>query len=116
MGGIVREFGGIAVNIDGSSDHVHLLIRIPVSIAVAEAVKLVKTNSSRWVHEKRILHRTFAWQTGYAAFSVSQSKADEVSRYITNQEVHHRKMSFQEELVAFLKKGNIPFDERYIWS
>src|SRR5262245_12898144 len=66
IGGIVREIGGVAMNINGFADHVHLLIRIPASMAVAEAVNLVKTNSSRWVHARRVLHRTFGWQTGYA--------------------------------------------------
>jgi REP element-mobilizing transposase RayT len=116
MGGIVRELGGVPLHINGPADHVHLLVRLPASIAVAEAVKLVKTNSSRWIHEKRILHRTFGWQTGYAAFSVSESKMDEVSRYIANQEAHHRKVSFQEELLAFLKKSKIAYDERYLWK
>jgi putative transposase len=89
MVGIVREFGGFAIDINGPEDHVHLLLHIPASMAVSESVKLIKTNSSRWINEKRVLHRTFAWQIGYAAFSVSESKIDEVSRYIANQEAHH---------------------------
>jgi putative transposase len=116
MGGIIREFGGVATIINGTADHAHLLIRIPASFAIADAVKLVKTNSSRWIHEKRVLHHTFGWQTGYAAFSVSESKADEVSRYIANQEAHHKKISFKEEFVAFLRKAKIPYDERCFWT
>ena len=116
MGGIVRELKGIALNINGPGDHAHLLVRLPASMALAEAVKVIKTNSSRWIHEDRVLHRTFAWQAGYAGFSVSESSVGEVSRYITNQVEHHKKISFQEELLAFLKKHNIGYDERYIWQ
>ena len=115
MGGIVREMKGSAININGVEDHVHMLVRLPASLATAKAVETVKTNSSRWIHEWRILHRTFAWQGGYAAFSVSESRADEVAQYITNQAEHHRKTTFQEELIAFLKRARIPYDERYLW-
>jgi putative transposase len=74
----------------------------------------VKTNSSRWVHEKWA--PDFAWQTGYGVFSVSESNVAAVTQYIAEQEEHHRKHSFQEEFVAFLKKNNVTYDERYIWD
>jgi hypothetical protein len=93
-----------------------MLVQLPASLPVAKTVEIVKTNSSRWIHESRVLHRTFAWQTGYAAFSVSESRADQVSRYILNQAEHHRKITFQEELIAFLHRARIPFDERYLWK
>jgi putative transposase len=115
MGGIVRELKGIALNVNGAQDHSHLLVRLPASLSIAKAVEIVKTNSSRWIHEQRVLHQTFAWQSGYAAFSVSESQADDVSRYISNQEEHHRKFTFQEELLAFFKRCKIEYDERYIW-
>src|SRR5215471_18398760 len=83
MGGIVRDLKGAAINVNGAQDHVHLLVRLPSLLAVAKVVELVKTNSSRWIHEKRVLHRTFSWQAGYAAFSVSESQVDNVSRYLT---------------------------------
>jgi putative transposase len=115
MGGIVRELSGVALNVNGPSDHVHLLVRAPALLSVAKAVDVLKTNSSRWIHEQRILRRTFSWQAGYAAFSVSESNAEDVIRYIVNQEAHHRRVSFQEELIAFLKRSKIQYDERYIW-
>jgi REP element-mobilizing transposase RayT len=115
MGGIVRELKGIALNVNGANDHAHMLIRLPAALSTAKAVDIVKTNSSRWIHEQRVLHRTFSWQAGYSAFSVSESKAEGVSRYIANQEAHHQKVSFQEELIAFLKRSKIQYDERYIW-
>jgi putative transposase len=115
MGGIVRELKGSALNINGIEDHVHMLVRLPASLSVAKAVEIVKTNSSRWSHECRVLHRTFAWQSGYAAFSVSESQTEEVSAYITRQTEHHRKVTFQEELIAFLERARISYDEQYLW-
>ena len=115
IGGIVRELQGSAVEINGVHDHIHLLIRLPASLSVAKAVEIIKTNSSRWIHERRVLHRTFAWQSGYSAFSVSPSQAFHVCRYIADQAEHHRKISFQEELIAFLQRAQIPYDERYLW-
>jgi REP element-mobilizing transposase RayT len=116
MGGIVRELKGVASDINGVEDHVHLLIRLPASLSVAKAVECIKTNSSRWIHERRVLHRSFAWQSGYAAFSVSQSQASNVARYIAEQVDHHRKMTFQDELIAFFKRARIEYDERYLWK
>jgi REP element-mobilizing transposase RayT len=116
MGGIVRDLKGAAINVNGAQDHVHMLVRLPSLLCVAKAVEVVKTNSSRWIHEKRVLHRTFAWQAGYAAFSVSESQSDDVSRYITNQPEHHRRVGFQEELISFLQRAHIQYDERYIWK
>ena len=115
MGGIIRELKGSALNVNGVQDHVHILVRLPASLAVARAVEIVKTNSSRWIHQRRVLHRSFAWQAGYAAFSVSESQVDDVSSYIMSQEDHHRKVTFQEELIAFLERSHIQYDERYIW-
>jgi REP-associated tyrosine transposase len=63
-----------------------------------------------------MLHRTFAWQAGYAAFSVSESQLDNVTRYITNQQAHHQRVSFREELITFLNRAHIQYDERYIWK
>ena len=115
LGGIVRNLEGQALIVNGVTDHVHLLVWLPRTVAVAEALKVLKTNSSRWVHESRG-DGTFAWQAGYGAFSVSQSNVSQVTEYIRNQEKHHRKMSFKEELLAFLKKNRIAYDERYIWE
>jgi putative transposase len=116
MGGIVREYTGTALMVNGTADHVHLLLRLPPSVSIAEAMRLLKTNSSRWVHEKWPSRSTFGWQTGYGAFSVSQSNVSAVLRYIANQEEHHRKVSFQEEFIAYLQRHEIEYDERYIWE
>ena len=114
VGGIIREIGGTPLIVNGVADHLHLLIGLPPAIALADAVRVLKANSSRWVHETR--RRPFTWQSGYGAFSVSQSNVQAVSRYIARQEEHHRKVTFQEEDVAFLKRSGIKFDGRFIWS
>ncbi|MFZ0292365.1 MAG: IS200/IS605 family transposase [Candidatus Sulfotelmatobacter sp.] len=114
LGGIIREMRGIALMVNGTADHVHMLIRIRPVQAASEIARIVKANSSRWVHEK--WNARFAWQTGYGAFSVSESNVPAVSRYIATQEEHHKKRTFQQEYVAFLKRNKIPYDERYIWD
>ena len=92
-----------------------MLLWLPPGVAIAEAVRIVKTNSSRWVHQKSG-RRGFAWQRGYGAFSVSQSNAGSVVKYIREQEKHHRLVTFQEEFISFLKKNGVRYDERYIWE
>jgi len=80
----------------------------------ADAMRVVKTNSSRWVHEQWPHRRAFAWQTGYGAFSVSRSNLEEVARYIANEEAHHRHVSFQEEFLAFLQRHGVAYDPKYV--
>jgi REP element-mobilizing transposase RayT len=115
LDGIVRELGGALRAANARPDHIHLLCSLPPTVAKADALRVVKTNSSRWVHPSR-QYPGFDWQTGYGAFSVSHSLAPAVVRYIHDQEKHHHRVTFQEEFVAFLKKNGIAYDERYIWS
>jgi REP element-mobilizing transposase RayT len=91
-----------------------MLIRIRPALSVAEMARIVKTNSSSWIRKKG--HKEFAWQAGYGVFSVSESSVPAVTKYITTQDEHHRKRSFQEEFLAFLKKSKVAYDERYIWD
>jgi len=114
LGGIIREMHGTALIVNSTSDHVHMLIRIRPVHAAAEIARVVKSNSSRWVRDKWKVQ--FAWQTGYGAFSVSESNVPTVARYIAGQEEHHKKRTFQEEYVAFLKRNKVLYDERYIWD
>jgi REP-associated tyrosine transposase len=93
---------------------VHMLIRVRPAHSAAEIARVVKANSSRWVREKHSAE--FAWQTGYGVFSVSESSVADVTKYISGQEEHHKKRSFQEEFVAFLKKNRVEYDPRYIWD
>jgi putative transposase len=116
LGGIVRQVRGVALMINGTADHVHMLIRFPTDYSTADMARTVKANSTKWLHEKWPDQRDFSWQTGYGAFSVSTSNIAAVSEYISSQEEHHKNRSFQDEFVAFLKKNGIAYDERYIWS
>jgi REP-associated tyrosine transposase len=104
IGGTVRKIGGKALLVNGTSDHVHLLVRIPADMSVAECLRMVKANSSKWVHERWPERPDFAWQSGYAAFSVSLSNREHVYRYIQNQRLHHEGVSFADEIAAFVRK------------
>jgi REP element-mobilizing transposase RayT len=114
MGGILRGEGGVLLEIGGIPDHVHLLVKLKSDMPVAEIVRLSKSNSSKWLNELNDPAGRFAWQTGYAAFSVSESQVARVRRYIQNQESHHAKVSFRDELITLLKKHRIEYDERYL--
>jgi putative transposase len=111
--GICKKQGIFVHAIGGMEDHVHFLIQVPATLALAKAVLTIKSNSSRWANEEG---HTLAWQQGYAAFSVSASIVPDVVRYVQNQEVHHRKMSFDEEFVALLKKHGVEFDPKFVFG
>ncbi|HKS97259.1 MAG TPA: IS200/IS605 family transposase [Terriglobia bacterium] len=116
MLGILRNIDTTVLALNGSADHVHLLAALPPILSVAEAMRVLKANSSRWANERGLVRGRFAWQEGYGAFSVSQSNVSAVAHYIARQEEHHRKITFQEEFLEFLKKHGIVYDERYIWT
>ena len=116
IGGIVRHLGGKTLIAGGTADHVHLLLELPSHVAVADRLRVVKTNSSRWAHERWPERRLFGWQMGYAAFTVSRSNLDAVRAYILNQEQHHKKVDFRDEFRAFLRKNGITCDENYVWG
>jgi REP element-mobilizing transposase RayT len=116
IGGILRGIDCEVLSINGVADHVHMLFKIPATLSLAEAMRIAKTNSSKWIHETGILKRTFAWQRGYAGFSVSHSSIERVMRYVESQEVHHRRLTFQEELLAFLRQHGIQYEEKYLWD
>jgi putative transposase len=115
IAGIVRNKDGILLGIGGMPDHLHLIVKLKPDRSVAEIVRLIKANSSKWVNERHGEIGRFAWQSGYGAFSVSQSQFDALRAYVGNQEVHHRSRSFQDEFRDFLNKHAIEFDERYLW-
>jgi REP element-mobilizing transposase RayT len=109
VAGICRNQKMTAIAINGMSDHTHILFHLPPTIALATAIRLLKTNSSKWMNENEHEHR-FAWQVGYGAFSVSVSNTAIVAKYIRDQEKHHRKMTFEQEYRALLKKHGIDPD------
>ena len=116
MGGIARKKGMKALIVGGVEDHVHLLLSLPSTLAIAKAVQQIKGESSKWVHDTFPDHWRFAWQEGYGAFSVGISQVEATIRYIETQPEHHRKRSFQEEFLAMLEKHGILYDERYLWD
>ena len=115
LGGSLNELRGQSLLVNGPPDHVHMLFVQPRTLSIATVMEKVKANSSRWVKERWPDRRHFGWQTGYAAFSVSKSHVEQVKHYVGNQEKHHRKVTFQEELVAFLRKHGIEYDPRYVF-
>ena len=116
IGGIMRKKNAKLLSAGGMLDHIHLYASMPSTISIADFVNAVKSNSSRWIHESFARLRNFAWQEGYGAFSVSKSEEGKVVRYILNQESHHRKRTFKEELIGLLEKHGIAYDKRYIWD
>jgi REP element-mobilizing transposase RayT len=111
LGGIVRNLKGTPIQIGGTADHVHIFIQMPPTITVAETVNKLKSNSSRWLNEQANYREKFAWQEGYAAFTVSDNRYDETVRYIQSQEKHHAQASFVDELKEFLQRNGVEFRE-----
>ncbi len=115
IGGIIGHHRGRLLAAGGTHDHVHLLISLAADTSPAEIMRLVKTNSSKWIHETYADQAAFGWQTGYAAFTVSVSNLDVVREYIAHQDEHHRRLSFQDEFIQFLERHGVSYDESYIW-
>jgi REP-associated tyrosine transposase len=114
IGGLVRAVDGVPEAIGGTADHVHLLVGLLATHKLASFVQDIKQTSSRWIHET-IGIKNFAWQPGYAAFTVSVSNCNLVKEYIARQAEHHRSKTFQEEYVTFLKRHEVKYDEKYLW-
>jgi putative transposase len=114
LGGVARENGMKALATGGVANHVHMLLSLPATMSVAKAMQLLKGNASKWIHETFPNRGTFAWQEGYAAFSIGVSGIEETRAYIRNQEEHHRTRTYREEVIMFLKRRGLPFDEAMI--
>ena len=116
LGGTCRELECQPIIIGGVKDHVHLLVNLSRKIALMSLIEKLKSHSSKWIKTKGENYRNFFWQRGYGGFSVNPNQIDVVEQYILNQETHHKKVIFQEEYRAFLKKYSVDFDERYVWD
>jgi putative transposase len=116
IGGITRAEKATLVAIGGTSNHLHLLIGMGTEPSLAAMVNRIKANSSRWMNETFPGNPRFEWQRGYGAFAVSKSNIPEVKDYIENQTEHHRTKSFAEELIAFLQRHEIEYDERWLMT
>ena len=116
LGAISKNLECPPLLVGGVEDHVHLLCRFGRTITQAEWVKELKRVSNSWLKEQGPEYEDFEWQSGYADFSVSQSNLQQVKEYVAKQEEHHRKVGFQDELRALLRKHEIEWDERFVWD
>ena len=116
IGGIIRSQKGTLYEIGGVEDHIHLYLRWRTDAAVSDLMRTVKARSSLWVHQTFTPLASFAWQEGYAAFSVSKSQESVVKRYIVGQREHHEKEDFRSELLRLLAAHRVEFDERYVFD
>jgi len=116
LGGVLKNIDCVPIRVGGVADHVHLFFGMNRTMSVAQVVEKLKTASSKWIKEQGPDFAAFHWQNGYGIFSVSQSDAEAVENYVRNQEVHHRKMTFEEEYRRLLERYRVDYDERYVWD
>jgi len=114
MGGILRGEKGVPLEIGGTSDHAHVMSKLPPAKALAMILDRLKSHSSKWINENRLLPAAFQWQRGYSAFTVSESAVPRVREYIRSQEKHHQRRTFEDELRELLQKNNIDYDEKFL--
>jgi putative transposase len=116
FGGTARDLRAQLLAGNGMPDHVHLLLRFPADLAPAVLAREVKSRSSKWIHETFKGKRSFAWQRGYGGFTVSTSNVPQVEKYILDQAIKHRRMTFREEFIALLDKNKVEYDPRYVFE
>ena len=114
IGGTINRLGGICLELNGTTDHVHLLAKLRPDKALSDTLRDLKANASGWMHEVFPEVKDFTWQRGYGAFTVSYSNVEHVRKYIAHQKEHHNKISFRDEFIQFLKANGIEYDERYV--
>ena len=114
--GIVSNKNSKPLAIYCNPDHTHILIGLHPSVSVSDMARDIKANSSKWINEKKWIRGKFRWQEGFGAFTYSKSHIDAVVKYILNQPVHHKKKTFREEYVDFLKKFNVDYNEKYLFE
>jgi REP element-mobilizing transposase RayT len=115
LGGICNKMECQVIKVGGYTDHIHILCMLSKKVALAKLLEELKSHSSKWIKTKGNEYSNFYWQDGYGAFSVNPSEVEIVINYIANQKEHHRKKTFQDEYIAFLKKYSVEYDERYVW-
>jgi REP element-mobilizing transposase RayT len=116
LGGVIRAQKGVLYEIGGVDDHVHLYFRWRPDMCISDLMRMLKSGSSKWLHDEFPSLNAFAWQEGYAAFSVSKSQEAAVKRYILGQQEHHRKEDFKSEFLRLLRAHEIDFDEAYVFD
>lgn len=113
---ILKNDGAYPLAVNGYNDHVHVFFNMPVTRSVADHMKFLKSNSTKWINDNKLVRGKFEWQTGYAAFSYCQSHRDAVIKYIINQEEHHKKQDFKAELLKLFEKYEIDYDTKYLFD
>ena len=116
LGGTCNELESQSIIVGGTNDHIHLLVNLSRKIVLMTLIEKLKTHSSQWIKTKGSNHKNFYWQHGYGCFSMTPGQINSVREYIQNQEIHHRKWTFQDEYRAFLKKYNVDFNEKFVWD
>ena len=116
LAGTLKRIGCPAILVGSVVDHVHILCHLSKEVTIAKLLEEIKKRSSKWAKTKWPSRRNSYWQAGYGAFSVSESNVGKVRQYIVGQEEHHKKMTFQDELRALLKRHNVAYDDRYLWD
>jgi REP element-mobilizing transposase RayT len=116
MGSIIKDNGSIPIIINGVENHIHILCVMSKNITLAKLVEEIKRHSSRWIKTIDNHYKEFKWQGGYAGFSVSPSMVGKTKTYIQNQEEHHKKRTYKEEVLLFLEEYEIEYDETYLWN
>ena len=114
LGGTIRKLGGISLELNGTKDHVHLLAKLRPNCALSDVLRDLKANAIGWMNLVFPSLRNFSWQRGYGAFTVSESHVEAIRRYIARQKEHHRKITFRDEFIQFLKANGIEYDERFL--
>ncbi len=116
IGGVIRNINGVSIQVGGRPDHIHILASMPKTMSLAEFVRTIKSNSSKWIKTLDGYYELFMWQEGYGAFSVSASVLDKTTKYIKNQKARHRDRTFIDEYKQFLDAYHVEYDERYAFG
>jgi len=114
--GIVQNKGQKMIAINGVSNHIHLFIGMKPNCCLSDLVREVKKSSNEFIKENKFTNNSFSWQEGFGAFSYSHSQIDTVAKYVMNQKEHHKKVTFKDEYISFLKKFEVEFDEKYLFD
>ncbi|HEX4412956.1 MAG TPA: IS200/IS605 family transposase [Lacipirellulaceae bacterium] len=116
INGIIRNIEGTCIEINGTTDHLHILAIIPPKTSISDALRSIKAGSSKWIHESKPTLASFTWQDGFAAFTVSASQVESVRNYVRNQKSHHQSSDYKTELIGLLDKHAVEYDDRYLWD
>jgi len=116
ISGILNNNKQFSLAVNGFVDHVHIFFELHPTTSVSDILRVVKTNSSKWINENHFINSKFNWQEGYGAFSYSRSQRNRVIEYIKNQDKHHSVTSFKKEYLDLLEKFKIKFDDHYVFE